>query len=64
MKKFTLFGFKFSLDIKKTEENEEEKFSDSYLLKEKVFYLKNTISQIFWIIKFDKSYLEFKIPFC
>ena len=39
MKKFTLFGFKFSLDIKKTEENEEEKFSDSYLLKEKVFYL-------------------------
>ena len=39
MKKFTLFGFKFLFDVKKTEENEEEKFSDKYLLKEKVFYM-------------------------
>ena len=37
MKKFTLFGFKFLFDVKKTEESEEEKFSDKYLLKEKVF---------------------------
>lgn len=39
MKKFTIFGFKFLFDIKKKNNSDEEKYSDSYFLKEKVFYL-------------------------
>ena len=39
MKKFTIFGFKFLFDIKKKDSSDEEKYSDSYFLKEKVFYL-------------------------
>lgn len=37
MKKFTIFGFKFLFDIKKKDSSDEEKYSDSYFLKEKVF---------------------------
>ncbi len=39
MKKFTILGFKFLFDIKKKDSSDEEKYSDSYFLKEKVFYL-------------------------
>ena len=39
MKKFTIFGFKFLFDIKKKDNSDEERYSDSYFLKEKVFYL-------------------------
>ena len=39
MKKFTIFGFKFLFDIKKKGSLDEERYSDSYFLKEKVFYL-------------------------
>ena len=39
MKKFTIFGFKFLFDIKKKDSLDEERYSDSYFLKEKVFYL-------------------------
>lgn len=39
MKKFTIFGFKFLFDIKKKDSSDEERYSDSYFLKEKVFYL-------------------------
>ena len=39
MKKFTIFGFKFLFDIKKKDNLDEERYSDSYFLKEKVFYL-------------------------
>ena len=37
MKKFTILGFKFLFDIKKKDSSDEEKYSDSYFLKEKVF---------------------------
>ena len=39
MKKFTIFGFKFLFEIKKKDNSDEEKYSDTYFLKEKVFYL-------------------------
>ena len=39
MKKFTILGFKFLFDIKKKDSSDEKKYSDSYFLKEKVFYL-------------------------
>lgn len=39
MKKFTIFGFKFLFEVKKKDNLDEEKYSDTYFLKEKVFYL-------------------------
>ena len=39
MKKFTIFGFKFLFEVKKKDNSDEEKYSDTYFLKEKVFYL-------------------------
>ena len=39
MKKFTIFGFKFLFEVKKKDNSDEEKYSDIYFLKEKVFYL-------------------------
>ena len=37
MKKFTIFGFKFLFEVKKKDNSDEEKYSDTYFLKEKVF---------------------------
>lgn len=53
MKKFTILGFKFLFDIKKKDSSDEEKYSDSYFLKEKVFYL---------ILAFFLITLSSKIP--
>ena len=39
MKKFTIFGLKFLFEVKKKDNSDEEKYSDTYFLKEKVFYL-------------------------
>ena len=39
MKKITIFGFKFLFEVKKKDNSDEEKYSDTYFLKEKVFYL-------------------------
>ena len=39
MKKFTIFGFKFLFEVKKKDNSDEERYSDIYFLKEKVFYL-------------------------
>ena len=39
MKKFTIFAFKFLFEVKKKDNSDEEKYSDTYFLKEKVFYL-------------------------
>lgn len=39
MKKINLFGLRISIDLKKTETQENEVYSESYFLKEKIFYL-------------------------
>lgn len=57
MKKFIIFGFKFFFDIKKKDSLDEERYLDSYFLKEKVFYL---ILVLFLIIILLKIFIFFR----